>query len=65
MGISPIASAGTGRPRDKWHMDEAVIRIGSERFWVWRAIDADGDVLDILVQKRCNTKAAKRFLASS
>jgi putative transposase len=49
------------QPRDKWHIDEAVIQIGGERFWLWRAIDADGDVLDILVQKRRNTKAAKRF----
>lgn len=48
-------------PRDKWHMDEVVIPINGEAHWLWRAIDANGDVLDILVQKRRNAKAAKRF----
>jgi putative transposase len=51
------------RPNDKWHMDEVVITIRGKKFWLWRAIDADGDVLDILVQTRRNTKAAKRFLS--
>ncbi|WP_312620214.1 IS6 family transposase, partial [Agrobacterium pusense] len=50
-------------PNDKWHMDEAVIVIGGKKFWLWRAIDADGDVLDILVQQRRNTKAARRFFS--
>ena len=51
------------RPRanDKWHMDEVVITIRGKKHWLWRAIDADGDVLDILVQTRRNAKAAKRF----
>lgn len=49
------------RPNDKWHMDEVVITIRSKKHWLWRAIDADGDVLDILVQTRRNAKAAKRF----
>jgi len=34
------------KPNDKWHMDEAVITISGKKFWLWRAIDADGDVLD-------------------
>ncbi len=50
-------------PNDKWHMDEVVITIGGRKFWLWRAIDADGDVLDILVQARRNTKAARRFFS--
>ena len=49
------------KPNDKWHMDEVVITIGGKKFWRWPAIDADGDVLNILVQQRRNTKAAKRF----
>jgi len=49
------------RPNDKWHMDEVVITIRGEKHWLWRAIDTDGDVLDILVQTRRNAKAAKRF----
>ncbi len=43
------------KPNDKWHMDEAAIVIGGKKFWLWRAIDADGDVLDILVQPHRNT----------
>ncbi len=49
------------RPNDKWHLDEVVIMIRSKKHWLWRAIDANGDVLDILVQTRRNAKAAKRF----
>ena len=50
-----------GRPGDTWHLDEVFIRIGGERYYLWRAVDQDGDVLDILVQKRRNARAAKRF----
>lgn len=50
-------------PNNKWHMDEAAITISGKKFWLWRTIDADGDVLDILVQARRNTKAAKRFFS--
>jgi putative transposase len=51
------------RPNDKWHMDEVVIPINGVKHWLWRAGDANGDTLDILVQARRNAKAAKRFLA--
>jgi putative transposase len=51
------------KPADKWHLDEVVIAINGEPHWLWRAVDADGDVLDILVQKRRNARAAKRFLS--
>lgn len=51
------------KPNDKWHIDEAVIMVGGKKFWLWRAIDADGDVLDILVQTHRNTKAARRFFS--
>ena len=47
---------------DKWHIDEMVITIGGEPHWLWRAVDDPGDVLDILVQKRRNAGAARRFL---
>ena len=47
---------------DKWHLDEVVVMINGEKFWLWRAIDASGDVLDILVLKHRSAKAAKRFL---
>src|SRR5258708_2785765 len=49
------------RCRDKWHMDEVVLTIRGKKHYVWRAVDQDGNVLDILVQSRRNKKAAKRF----
>jgi putative transposase len=48
-------------PADKWHLDEVVIPIKGVKHWLWRAVDANGDVLDILVQSRRNKGAAKRF----
>jgi putative transposase len=49
------------RPGDKWHLDEVVLRINGERHYLWRAVDQDGNVLDILVQRRRDKNAAKRF----
>ncbi|MGH0004767.1 IS6 family transposase [Pseudovibrio ascidiaceicola] len=49
------------KPNNKWHLDEVVITICGVKYWLWRAIDADGNVLDILVQQRRNARAAKRF----
>jgi putative transposase len=49
------------RPGDKWHLDEVFIRIEGVQHYLWRAVDQDGIVLDILVQPRRDAKAAKRF----
>ena len=51
------------RPRsgDKWLLDEVFIRIRGKQHYLWRAIDQNGVVLDVLVQSRRNKKAAKRF----
>ena len=49
-------------PGDKWHLDEVVITIAGEKQWLWRAVDQDGIVLDVLVQSRRDTRAAKRLL---
>ena len=46
---------------DKWFLDEVFIRIRGKQHYLWRAIDQNRVVLDILVQSRRNTKAAKRF----
>ncbi|MFF4181279.1 IS6 family transposase [Streptomyces sp. NPDC001750] len=51
------------RPGDKWHLDEVFIKINGVRRYLWRAVDQDGNVLDVLVQSRRDTKAAKRFMA--
>jgi putative transposase len=49
------------RPGDKWHLDEVFITINKERHYLWRAVDQDGTVLDILMQRRRDKKAAKKF----
>ncbi len=49
------------RPGDKWHLDEMFIKINGKDHYLWRAVDQDGHVLDILVQSRRNKNAAKRF----
>jgi putative transposase len=49
------------RPGDKWHLDEVFLAIKGERHYLWRAVDQDGHVLDILVQRRRNKQAAKKF----
>src|ERR1700754_1077377 len=47
---------------DKWHLDEVVITIAGQKHWLWRAVDQDGIVLDVLVQSRRDQQAAKRLL---
>jgi putative transposase len=49
------------RPGDTWHLDEVCLTIGGERHDLWRAVDQDGHVLDILMQRRRDKNAAKRF----
>ena len=50
-----------GRLGDTWHVDEVFITIRGERHYLWRAVDQDGDVLDILVTRHRDKRAAKRF----
>ncbi|MEV6957463.1 IS6 family transposase [Streptomyces sp. NPDC051183] len=49
------------QPGDKWHLDEVFVKIGGVQKYLWRAVDADGNVLDILVQNRRDKAAARRF----
>ncbi len=49
------------RPGDTWHVDEVFITIAGKTHYLWRAVDQDGNVLDILVQSRRDTAAARRF----
>jgi putative transposase len=50
------------RPTATWHLDEMVVKIGGRRMFLWRAVDSEGEVLDMLVQKRRNKAAALRLL---
>src|ERR687885_1489867 len=50
------------RAGDTWHLDEVAVKIAGKKHWLWRAVDQDGIVLDILVQSRRDKHAAKRLL---
>jgi putative transposase len=50
------------RPGDKWHLDEVVVKINGVQRYLWRAVDQDGVVLDVLVQRRRDARAAKKFV---
>jgi putative transposase len=49
------------KPGDRWFLDEVFVRIRGKLHYLWRAVDQNGNVLDVLVRSRRNTKAAKRF----
>jgi len=49
------------RPGDKWFLNEVFLKINGKTSYLWRAVDQDGTVLDILVQSRRNKAAAKKF----
>ena len=49
------------QPGDKWHLDEVFLTIKGEHHYLWRAVDQDGNVLDILVQRHRDKQAAKKF----
>src|ERR1700693_2431350 len=50
------------RPHSRWHLDEMFVSIGGKRMYLWRAVDAEGEVLDILVQARRDQRAAQRLM---
>ena len=50
------------RPTGKWHLDEMVVSIQGRRMYLWRAVDSEGEVLDLLVQPKRDTKAALRLM---
>lgn len=52
------------RPSPRWHLDEMVCNIGGERVFLWRAVDDEGVVMDLVVQKGRDTRAALKLLTS-
>ena len=50
------------RPSDRWHLDEMVVRIAGKHLYLWSAVDHEGEVLEILVQRRRDKRAAVRLL---
>ena len=49
-------------PSPRWHLDEVVCRIGGKRMYLWRAVDDEGEVLDVVVQRQRDTAAATKLL---
>lgn len=64
--FGPAIAANTRRARGRadsvWHLDEMVVRINGKRMLLWRAVGKEGEVLDVLVQKRQNKAAALKLL---
>ena len=50
------------KPTGRWHLDEMVVKIAGKRMYLWRAVDDEGEVLDMLVQERRNKAAALKLL---
>ncbi len=50
-----------GRLGDTWFLDEVFVAINGQRQYLWRAVDQDGDLIDLLVQPRRDGRAARRF----
>src|ERR671923_735037 len=50
------------KPSRHWHLDEMVVRIAGETVYLWRAVDHEGEVLDVLVQRRRDKKAAQKLM---
>ena len=49
------------KPTGRWHLDEMVVKIGGRRMYLWRAVDDEGEVLDMLVQERRIKAAALKL----
>jgi putative transposase len=50
------------RPSSRWHLDEMAVIIGGRQFWLWRAVDDEGEVLDLFVQRRRDKAAAVKLM---
>jgi putative transposase len=50
------------RPGDRWHLDEMVVRVAGRRMYLWRAVDQEGEILDLLIQPRRDKRAAIRLM---
>jgi putative transposase len=53
---------GPPRPDGRWHLDEVFVSINGRQLYVWRAVDSEGEVLDVLVQPRRDRQAALKLM---
>lgn len=52
------------QPHSEWFLDEVYVKIGGKPMYLWRAVDGEGEVLDVLVQKRRNKRAALEWFVN-
>src|SRR5829696_278692 len=50
------------KPHGRWHLDEVFVRVGGKQMYLWCAVDAEGEVLDVLLQAKRDTKAARKLI---
>ena len=64
FGLDYARKLRRSRPRadGRWHLDEMFVSINGKRMYLWRAVDGEGEVLDILIQSRRNKKAALKLM---
>ena len=60
--IAHVLQRRQPRPGDVWHLDEVVVKIAGRSYWLWRAVDQHGVVLEEILQLRRDKRAAKRLL---
>src|SRR5215212_2424609 len=66
LKFGPVVARGLRqrrpRPGDRWHLDEMVVRIAGKRLYLWRAVDQEGEILDVFVQRRRDKRAAVKLM---
>src|SRR5215213_8248155 len=50
------------KPHSRWHLDEMFVRVGGKQMYLWRAVDAEGEVLDVLLQAKRDARAARKLM---
>src|SRR3954454_19403571 len=66
LAFGPVIAHGLRarrpKPHSRWHLDEVFVRIGGKQMYLWRAVDAEGEVLDVLVQPKRDRRAAHKLM---
>jgi putative transposase len=62
FGIAADLRKRRPKPYSTWHLDEAYLKIAGRMVYLWRAVDAEGEVLDVLVQSKRNQRAALKLM---
>jgi putative transposase len=60
--IARRLQARRAKPHSRWHLDEMFVRIGGKQMYLWRAVDSEGEILEVLVQAKRNKQAALKLI---